>query len=522
MFIKRGIICSLLVALVVTLLPGCSTGSSSINIWPGQAERGSGRITGSTVASETISEGLRASDGLRGVMSIENASVWLQEHPEIRTTTAPDGSFVLENVPFGSYRVVSSFRTRDNKTYKARSTEVNVSEEAPERNVGGLAVAFAGNRVRIILRDELGKPLNNAMLTLWGEQFEFDGDGVYLSPPLPDSEKLEKVLLRAAGENSETVLVAAFSGDGTTQIKKTITGKDQQNQAPNVWLTSVKESGDKINPGEIVTLWAVYVDKNPEDLATMNLVWGCTGGTLASSAAAFPEDLKRRHPNVDWATARQVPVFWQAPPTPGNYKVLIDVYDSAGLNGAAQHPLNVHSGSGEPLPPPVNHPPVAEIIAGASVIAGQPLSFKVIASDPDLDFLRYEWSVVPAAGNFSGSTASMATWTAPLATGVYEIRCRVSEIGDSPLSVIASAFVQVVADPIVVRPGFIAGHVLDAGTRLPIPQAVVAISGTNIYRIADAQGYFEFRDLSAGTYTLIATKNGYQTRTYSGIVVPAS
>ena len=116
----------------------------------------------------------------------------------------------------------------------------------------------------------------------------------------------------------------------------------------------------------------------------------------------------------------------------------------------------------------------------------------------------------------------MATWTAPLATGVYEIRCRVSEIGDSPLSVIASAFVQVVADPIVVRPGFIAGHVLDAGTRLPIPQAVVAISGTNIYRIADAQGYFEFRDLSAGTYTLIATKNGYQTRTYSGIVVPAS
>lgn len=522
MFIKRGIIFSLLAAFIVTFLPGCSTGSSSINIWPGQSDRGSGRIVGSTIASGTIEEGLRASEGLRGLVNVENAVVWLQEYPEIRTTTALDGSFVLENVPFGSYRVVSSFRTRDNKTYKARSTEVNVSEDAPERSIGQLAVAFAENRVRIILRDELGNPLNNAMLTLWGEQFEFDGDGVYLSPPLPDSEKLEEVLLRAAGENSETILVAAFSGDGTTQIKKTVTSKGQHNQAPNVWLTSVKEPADKINPGEVVTLWAVYVDENPEDLATMNLVWACTGGTLASSTAAFPENLKRRHPNVDWSFARQVPVFWTAPLTPGNYKVLIDVYDSAGLNGAAQHPLNVHSGSDETLPPPINHPPVAEIVADASVIAGQPLSVKVIASDPDLDFLRYEWSVVPAAGSFSGSTADTATWTAPLATGVYEIRCRVSEISDNPLSVIASAVLQVVADPIVVRPGFIAGHVLDAGTRQPIPQAVVAISGTNVYRIADAQGYFEFRDLSAGTYTLIATKKGYQTRTYSGIVVPAS
>ena len=96
MFIKRGIIFSLLVALIVTLLPGCSTGSSSINIWPGHADRGTGRISGSTIASETIKDGLRASDGLRGVMSIENASVWLQEHPEIRTTTAPDGSLFLK------------------------------------------------------------------------------------------------------------------------------------------------------------------------------------------------------------------------------------------------------------------------------------------------------------------------------------------------------------------------------------------------------------------------------------------
>ena len=164
---------------------------------------------------------------------------------------------------------------------------------------------------------------------------------------------------------------------------------------------------------------------------------------------------------------------------------------------------------------------MAVIIASSTVLTGKPLALRISANDPDLDNLSYSWSASAGAGAFSSLRADSIVWTAPVATGIYELRCRVTEIRNNPLSVEARFSVTVEEDPIIVRPGMIAGHVLDAHTRLPIQQAVVAISGTNIYRIADDAGYFEFFNIAPGTYTLIATKNGYQARTYPGIVVPA-
>lgn len=349
-----------------------------------------------------------------------------------------------------------------------------------------------------------------------------DGEGVYLSPPLPDAELLEEILIAFAGGLSTGVVVAPFTPNGEAAIVSTLTEPGAKNKAPNAWLTSHKEPTDKINPGERVKLWAILLDENPENLDRLTYTWRWTGGTVASGTTPFPAELKRRIPSVDLAKARVVPIDWTAPAEPGTYKVDVRVTDPNGLDGMAQHPLTVHLTDASPAPePPANSEPSVMIVARSTVTAGKPLLLTALTSDPDLDLLSCEWSVSPTGGTFSAADAVTTSWTAPVTPGVYELRCRVTEIHASPLSKIATFPVIVLEDPIVVLPGKIAGHVLDETTRQPIPQAVVAISGTNLYTITDDAGYFQFVNLVAGTYDLIATRNGYKARTYPDIVVPA-
>ena len=138
------------------LVVGCGSGSvSSINGVPVSGGMLSGRVT----ASGTISASERPGMTVRALFNVASAAIWLQEHPEIRTTTAPDGSFVLENVPFGTSRVVANLKTQNNKTYKTRSEPIVVSTEEPSQDVGQLSVEVANNKAKIILRDANGQPV---------------------------------------------------------------------------------------------------------------------------------------------------------------------------------------------------------------------------------------------------------------------------------------------------------------------------------------------------------------------------
>ncbi|MDN5279433.1 MAG: CarboxypepD reg-like domain [Clostridiales bacterium] len=513
---------ALLALLYSFFAAGCDSGSSTLSSWKQTFNTG-GTISGNVTASGTISTNILAiRPELRANFNIASAAIWIQEHPEIRTQTAADGSFILQNVPYGSNRVVAKIESKNKQVFKTRSNPVSVTEEEPATEVGELSVQFAGKKARIVLRDADGNPVPFATLSLWGETFEANADGTYLTPPLPDSEVLEEILINAAAGFLADTIVVPFVEDDEAVIVSTLKKSIDKNFAPNVWLTTVKVAGDKINPGEIVKIWAVYTDKDSEDLDRISLAWAWTGGSLASGSTPIPEDLKRRIPNLDWNSARVESVEWTAPSIPGNYKVSVDVTDPEGLSGKALHPLNVHLTDETPLPEPLpNQAPTGVIIANTTVIAGDLLPLQIIASDSELDLLSYEWSVSPNAGTLSSIQASKITWQAPQATGAYQIQCKITEIRENPLSTVVVKTIYVQENPIIVTPGKIAGHVLDSLTRQPIPQAVVAISGTNIYKIADDLGYFEFVNVQPGTYTLIATRNGYQSRTYPGIVVPA-
>ncbi len=49
----------------------------------------------------------------------------------------------------------------------------------------------------------------------------------------------------------------------------------------------------------------------------------------------------------------------------------------------------------------------------------------------------------------------------------------------------------------------------------------ISVVGTNLYNISGIDGNFEIRNLTAGTYTILASRTGYNPRTIEGVVIPA-
>lgn len=122
-----GVFC---IALVVGGCGSSSTSSSDVMPLP------RGLLSGRVTASGTITTSSRPGAAVRGLFNVASAVIWLQEHPEIHTTTTTDGAFVLENVPFGTNRVVASLKTQNDKTYKTRSGPIVVSADEPSKDVG--------------------------------------------------------------------------------------------------------------------------------------------------------------------------------------------------------------------------------------------------------------------------------------------------------------------------------------------------------------------------------------------------
>jgi uncharacterized GH25 family protein len=74
--------------------------------------------------------------------------------------------------------------------------------------------------------------------------------------------------------------------------------------------------------------------------------------------------------------------------------------------------------------------------------------------------------------------------------------------------------------PIIVEQSKIAGKVIDDTTNQPIQGAVVGIAGSEMSTFTDENGYFEILNVKPGTYDIVAFKDGYEKKTFAGIVVP--
>lgn len=65
----------------------------------------------------------------------------------------------------------------------------------------------------------------------------------------------------------------------------------------------------------------------------------------------------------------------------------------------------------------------------------------------------------------------------------------------------------------------IQGYVRDSLTGAPISGALVYLSGTSYQSATDAAGVYSFKDIPAGTYTIVVVRDGYVLKTIPGVLV---
>ncbi len=99
----------------------------------------------------------------------------------------------------------------------------------------------------------------------------------------------------------------------------------------------------------------------------------------------------------------------------------------------------------DPNAPEPNHAPVADPMAGQSVLVGDTLSFVVTAVDPDNDALTWQADFLPTGATFD-ATSGTFDWTPAAGTeGTFYAAFRVTDAGVPPLEDILMVPIQVVA-----------------------------------------------------------------------------
>src|SRR5262245_3132311 len=146
---------------------------------------------------------------------------------------------------------------------------------------------------------------------------------------------------------------------------------------------------------------------------------------------------------------------------------------------------------------PGNVPPTVTVDAGSTTTtSGSPLTFSAAASDANADTLAYYWDFGDSTFGTNGDTASKS-WPS---SGQYVVRCTVSDMKGG----VASDSVLVTVD----NPSTytISGAVTASG--VPVEGVRMSVSSAKV-TYTDSDGTYIIAGLSAGSYTVTASRNGY-------------
>ncbi|MBU1106261.1 MAG: SUMF1/EgtB/PvdO family nonheme iron enzyme [Candidatus Riflebacteria bacterium] len=322
----------LAIVLVLTLTPGCRLipGGGDDSDGPSAASI-SGKVLKSSV-SGSMRSGVKpkiAAADLAGFVAVPGAKVWIEDLADdlrYHTTSDASGSYVINSVPPGVHRVVTSFFSDgDQVTMKCRSAELKVADTPEVVEVPDMALETARNIVTGQLRDTEGNFLpENTVLTLWGETFKVGKDGSFTSPPLPDSYSEAEILVQLPAGNGISRFAAPFVSDIVPAFMDLTVGAslETENNAPSATLKAYSgtELVSKTNPGNILTLVAVGADADSGDQTTLTATWDKTAGTFANGASDFEK-------------------HWTAPEFAGMATISVEVKDPRGATGRVFLPI---------------------------------------------------------------------------------------------------------------------------------------------------------------------------------------
>lgn len=362
---------------------GCNGGTSSDPI-PVRILQISGNVESAVPLTNMVYEG-NLLPGLRAQYDGAGVLVHLESDESKSTTADSSGNFVLSNLPAGTHRIVARIKTLSGRTFKVRSAPISVSESNPEAVLPQLDLKLADISVSGIIRKADGTPFANARLTLWGESFLTDSNGLFTTPPMVE-DTAEQVIIANSGYQT-TVLNLNFVLNAPL-VEQIVVTNSATNRAPSVTLSANKYQVDKLYD---VTLRAVATDPDSNQLS---YAWTATTGTFGSDVASGTERT------------------WTAPNSDTIATVTLTVTDPAGLKAAAS--VLVKVGKGVVVP---NNPPIISSIDAfpTDFAGGRRYQLTANATDSDRDTLTYNWvaSSTASAGILLTRNTSSVTWQAP-------------------------------------------------------------------------------------------------------------
>ncbi len=291
---------------------------------------GSTLINGSSAVSGTVTATLAGGSirAVAGSVGVAGAYVWIEERPDLNATTDANGNYVINNVPAGTFNVVARF-TQGNTQYKTRQKSVIV-EENKSKEVS-LNVVEAKNVVKGQLLDENGVPLPlGTKLYLWGEEFEIiDGNGNFISPPLPDlalEDLLQEIIVNQGQANQFNMPVSFVSDDEPLEIKVYVPSNPSAvSLLPKVALVAIVNGAlvKEVDAGAQVTVRAIV---HPADITSENILWVAPALGTLGEATVVNNNLREK--------------IWTAPAAAGRAEIKVEI-TSANKTAFAMLPIKV-------------------------------------------------------------------------------------------------------------------------------------------------------------------------------------
>lgn len=296
---------------------GSGGGSTAVDI---AGSSSAGVLTGRIVAPPDLK--LNLNHAAVSANQVPRALVWLEDFPANTALTDENGTFILNNVQYNRpQRLVCRYDIAvSGEVYLVRSEPITISPGEGTRKLDDLRLSKGLYPIAGILRDQIGNPVPNARLRLWGIEFSTDGDGNFRSPPLPESADRETLQIKAGGFRDFSVeLPILRSEDNLVKFDLTLSDLSEPNLSPVPYFVRVPA---KVSPNERILIELQVID--PDELRSDQFkpVWAANAGIVES-------------------TADPLQIYWTAPESSGLATITASVTDSRGAVGRVELGLAV-------------------------------------------------------------------------------------------------------------------------------------------------------------------------------------
>ncbi len=354
-----------------------------------------GRIAGTVTTTGILASlGTASSPDLRAAMGYAQAIVYLEEAPNYSAVAGSNGTFLIENIPFGSYHVVARILSLTGTTYKLRTNFLlTLTPEAPQGSCSLAATEAdkADRQIRVQIKNTSGISVPGCTVTLWGEAFTFEGNGIYLSPLFPAGAQGDvRVTPPAlAGLQPLTISVNAGlfgSGPPLPVIGGTVIPVTVTNRAPVVYLSAVKDS---VEGNESLALSATVYDPDGDTFVTS---WTATLGAFSAVATQSATWVASARKGSATITLEAVETAFKVPKLSTKAQMVVNIASDAPIPGLA---VDITGTATTQISGDVTADFIAVASFPASVLSG----------------LQYTWAV--SNGTPLSGTGSTFRWKSP-------------------------------------------------------------------------------------------------------------